>query len=78
MLTQHCCYEIVVRSHLGNVHLMSLPVKEYATTFDAWNTPVTTMTIEVVDQAELIGLLNRLHGVGLALLSLSYIVDQKT
>ena len=76
MVQEHIRYQLVVRMHLGSALLLSLPVVDYATTFDVRNIPVTTMTLDVVDQAELIGLLNQLHGYGLDLLSLNYMVNQ--
>ena len=66
-------YRIVLRSHLGNVWMTALPVVDFATTFDARCKPVTVMTVRVTDQAELMGLLNELHGLGLDLLSLDFV-----
>ena len=76
MLEQHSQYELVVRSHLGRTYMMSLPVVDSATSFDAQNTPITTMTLVLTDQAELIGLLNELHGGGLTLLSFNVVIDR--
>lgn len=66
-------YRIVVRSHLGSARIEALPIVEYDTTFDERSAPITTLTLQVADQAELIGLLNELHGGGMELLALNHL-----
>lgn len=66
-------YRIVLRSHLGSVWVASLPIVEFAATYDARHAPVTAMTMRVTDQAELMGVLSELHGLGLDLLSLDFV-----
>lgn len=69
-------YQIVVRMHLGSERMIALPIIDYMTTFDERNAPITTMTLQVADQAELIGLLNELHGNGMDLMAVHQITEQ--
>jgi hypothetical protein len=55
--------------------MTSLPIVEFATAFDERDAPVTAITVRVTDQAELMGLLNELHGRGLDLLSLDFVAE---
>jgi len=66
-------YRIVIRSHLGSTRIIALPIVDYMTTFDERSAPITTMTLQVTDQAELIGLLNELHGGGMELVALNHL-----
>ena len=75
MPTRQDLYRIVVRSHLGKARITALPIVDYTTTFDERHAPITTMTLQVADQAELVGLLNELHGGGMELLSLNHVAE---
>ncbi len=71
-------YRIVIRSHLGSARVIALPIVDYKTTFDEHSAPITTLTLQVSDQAELIGLLNELHGGGMELLALDHLTKEST
>ena len=64
-------YRIVARSELGD---------SYASAFERMRMETrdgrTILTGEVVDQSHLFGILNRLYGLGLALLSVEAIPDE--
>lgn len=66
-------YQVRLCSHLGSAWVASLPIVDFETTLDARHQPITALTVRVVDQAELIGVLNDLHGHGLKLLSLDFV-----
>jgi hypothetical protein len=61
-------YIVKVRSHLAASWLASFPVISLVPGFDGSHRPMTTMTLEVIDQSELMGFLTELHGMGLQLL----------
>ena len=73
MRDQHVLYRLVVYSHLGPSWLASLPVVDFTTSRDAHHAPITCMTLRVVDQSELIGLLINLHGNGLMVVSVNHL-----
>lgn len=62
-------YRVRLKSHLDSGWLSHFPVVTMTAGYDAAKTPVTTLVVGVQDQAELMGLLMELHGMGLALLS---------
>lgn len=66
-------YQVRVCTHLASVWMASLPIVDFETTLDARHQPITALTVRVVDQAELIGVLSDLHGRGLKLLSLDFV-----
>ncbi|MEZ4559824.1 MAG: hypothetical protein R2851_23890 [Caldilineaceae bacterium] len=75
MVQEHIRYQLVVRMHLGSARLCRCRSWTMQRPLMHRNIPVTTMTLDVVDQGQLIGLLNQLHGYGLDLLSLNYVVN---
>jgi hypothetical protein len=64
-------YRLVVQSHLSRSWPATLPVVDFITSYDAERRPVTSMTLRVIDQSELMGILVNLHGHGLLLTSLN-------
>jgi hypothetical protein len=62
-------YRIKLRTHLDAGWLSHFPVVTLTAGYDAAKTPVTMLVVGVQDQAELMGMLMELHGMGLALLS---------
>jgi len=61
-------YCICVRSILDEGWVRALEVNPIATHRHYTGTPRTTLTLQLTDQSELLGLLNRLHHMGLTLL----------
>lgn len=66
----HDIYRISVRSILDEGWVRALQVTPIATHRHYIGPPRTVLTLQLTDQAELIGLLNRLHHMGLRLLSI--------
>jgi len=62
-------YRVCVKSILDEGWVRALQVHPVATHRHYAGPPRTVMTLQLVDQAELLGLLNRLHNMGLTLLS---------
>jgi hypothetical protein len=64
------CYRIVMRSELG---------ERYAAAFDGMRMETedgrTILIGEIIDQSHLFGILNRIHGLGLRLLSVQALPD---
>ncbi len=60
-------YEVQVNTHLDCQWLDYLPVAEKSNGSE--NDGATRLVLQVVDQAELMGIMNMLHGLGLCLLS---------
>ena len=65
----HGVYHVCVRSILDEGWVRALQIKPIATHRHYAGPPRTVLTLQLVDQAELLGLLNRLHNMGLTLLS---------
>jgi hypothetical protein len=65
----HPIYSICVRSILDEGWVRTLQVKAIATHRHYTEPPRTILTLELADQAELLGLLYRLHNMGLTVLS---------
>ncbi len=65
----HLIYSICVRSILDEGWVRVLDVKAIATHRHYTEPPRTILTLQLADQAELLGLINRLHNMGLTLLS---------
>jgi hypothetical protein len=63
-------YRLTVQSHLSSSWPSALPVTEFTTAYDASCAPVTSITLRVVDQSELVGIMVNLHGHGLLIQSL--------
>jgi hypothetical protein len=63
-------YRVRVRTHLDSSWLSEFPVVRLAAGYDSHRQPVTTMIVSVRDQAELMGMLMELHGMGLSVLSM--------
>ena len=61
-------YRISVRTVLDEGWVRALQVNPIATYRHYTGPPRTTMTVQLADQSELLGLLNRLHNMGLTLL----------
>ena len=61
-------YTVCVRSILDEGWVRALHVKAL-TTQRHYTVPRTMLTLQLADQAELLGLLNRLHNMGLTVLS---------
>lgn len=68
-------YMLVVRYHVSKTWPAALPVVRFSTTYDARHAPVTSMTLCVADQAELVGILVNLHGQGMQLESVARLDD---
>jgi hypothetical protein len=62
-------YHICVRTILDEGWVRALQVNPVATHRHYMGPPRTILTLQLADQAELLGLLNRLHNMGLTLLS---------
>lgn len=67
-------YTVKLKSHLDAGWLKRLPAESMAVGYEQ-ALPVTTVTLNVIDQAELVGVLSEMHGLGLRLLSVVYISD---
>jgi hypothetical protein len=63
-------YRLTVQSHLNSSWPSALPVIQFATAYDTSSAPVTSITLRVVDQSELVGIMVNLHGHGLLIHSL--------
>lgn len=61
-------YRVCVRSILDEGWVRALQVNPIATHRHYAGPPRTILTLQLADQAELLGLLNRLHNMGLTLL----------
>jgi hypothetical protein len=77
MLAKTHHYRLVLNCHLAPSWSTTLPVVDFVTSLDALQRPITSMTLFVRDQAELIGLLVNLHAQGLVLVSLNCIEPRK-
>jgi hypothetical protein len=73
MLAKTHHYRLVLNCHLAHSWSATLPIVEFVTSMDALQRPITSMTLFVKDQSELIGLLVNLHSQGLVLISLNCI-----
>lgn len=62
-------YHICIRTILDEGWVRALQVNPVATHRHYTGPPRTILTLQLADQAELLGLLNRLHNMGLTLLS---------
>jgi hypothetical protein len=67
--TPHAIYSICVRSILDESWVRALEVKAIATHRHYTEPPRTILILELVDQAELLGLINRIHNLGITILS---------
>lgn len=74
---QHICYSVCVRSILDEGWVRTLGVKAIATHRHYTAPPRTILTLEMADQADMLGLLNRLHNLGLTVLSVVMDVEQE-
>lgn len=61
-------YRVCVRSILDEGWVRALQITPIATHRHYAGTPRTILTIQLTDQSELLGLLNRLHNMGLTIL----------
>lgn len=69
---QQAAYGIVkVRTHLARSWQEVLPLVQFVIGGDQAR-PTTTLVLHVADQAELVGIVNRLHGMGLPLISVEF------
>jgi hypothetical protein len=66
-------YRVRLRSHLNSSWLSSFPVVRMTAGYDTAHKPVTMLIVSMSDQAELMGMLMELHGLGLTLLSVQTI-----
>jgi hypothetical protein len=66
-------YEIQVVGHLDNKRAAWFESLSLTREYDEEDTPVTTMTVEVLDQAMLHGLLAQIRDLGLPLLAVNRI-----
>ena len=71
-------YDICVRTILDEGWVRSLQVDAIATHRHYSGPPRTILTLQVSDQSEMLGILNRLHNMGLTLLSVELQLPQKT
>ncbi len=62
-------YHISIRNILDEGWIRALQIEPIATHRHYAGPPRTVLTLQVCDQAELLGLLNRLHNMGLKLLA---------
>lgn len=74
---QRICYSVCVRSILDEGWVRALDVKAIATHRHYSMPPRTILTLEMADQADMLGLLNRLHNLGLTVLSVEMAVEQE-
>lgn len=65
----HAVYSVCVRSIMDEGWVRALQVKPVSTYRHYSEPPRTTLTLELADQAELLGFLYRLHNLGLTLIS---------
>ncbi|MFN8490246.1 MAG: hypothetical protein U0350_21845 [Caldilineaceae bacterium] len=65
----YAIYSVCVRNILDEGWVRALEVKAIATHRHYTEPPRTILTLQLADQAALLGLLNRLHNMGLTLLS---------
>lgn len=61
-------YRVSVRNILDEGWVRALEINPIATHRHYAGTPRTTLTLQLTDQSELLGLLNRLHNMGLTIL----------
>jgi len=78
MTLPHAIYRVCVRSILDEGWVRSLPVNPIATHRHYAGPLRTILVLQITDQAELLGLLNQLHNMGLTLLSVEMNVPQAT
>jgi hypothetical protein len=71
-------YHICVRSILDEGWVRTLQVDPIATHRHYAGLPRTTLTLQVSDQSQLLGLLNQLHNMGLTLLSVELNLPRAT
>lgn len=64
-----CRYSIQVQYHLGDDWIVPWSLTELTRAFSPSGMPVSTLVVLVQDQAELMGLLNEMHGHGMRLLA---------
>lgn len=66
-------YHVRLKTHLSpNWHFMP-SILSFDTGYDAAGSPVTNLTLQVVDRAQLIGILCELHELNLDILSLEFV-----
>jgi hypothetical protein len=75
MTSGRSIYTVKLKSHLDAGWLKRLPARSMAIAYEG-DVPVTTFTLDVIDQAELIGVLSELHGLGMRLLSVIFEADE--
>lgn len=68
-------YRIRLKSHLDSSWLSHFPIVRMTAGYNAAKAPVTTLVVGVQDQAELMGMLMELHGMGLDLLSVQALLS---
>jgi hypothetical protein len=71
-------YRICIRSVLDEGWVRALQIHPVATHRYYSGPPRTVLTLQLIDQAELLGLLNRLHNMGLTLLSVELSLPNTT
>lgn len=64
-------YRVILRTYLDRSWLTVLPTAAFDTDLDTTGRPITMLDLTVADQAELIGLLNEMHGLGLQLVAIT-------
>lgn len=69
-------YSVCVQRVLDEGWVRTLQVKTIATHRYYSSPPRTVLTLQLADQAELLGLLNRLHNMGLTVLSMELSLAQ--
>lgn len=62
-------YRVQVRSRLDPGWLEDYPLVTSSTAHDQDRRPMTTLVLQVIDQAHLMGILNEIHGMGALLIS---------
>lgn len=62
-------YRVCVRTILDEGWVRALQINPIATHRHYSGTPRTILTLQLTDQSELLGLLNRLHNMGLTIMS---------
>lgn len=64
-----CMYIIQVQYHIGDDWIAAWSITKLTREYSTSGWPISTIVVFVRDQAELMGLLNELHGHGMQLLS---------
>lgn len=68
-------YRLCVQSHLSQEWLAMPGVVTLTVGYDSTGWPITSLLLEVIDRAQLLGILGEMHDLNLALLSVEWVRD---